>query len=573
MTDNLDVMDFFHSHDVHGKIKEKDNLYIECPSCTKQNLSVELTTGSWHCWTANCDLKDGGSFKQLASHLNLPTNTHISFRQKKTNSNEEKKMDAAKIEALEIFKANKADIIEWATKRSIDPKVAMDAGVGYDPINKAVVYSYKDEKGKLIGYKCKADYGQWIVGREPLLYTTDPQDLKKEKLVLVEGEADLLTLKSMGIPAAATLGAAKDKGFALLATTRRIFIGYDMDPAGQAGGQAAAEKLGLYKCRRVEWLDKDVNDWVTKGKATKQDIFDALSKATKYLDISNVLSAKDAVNDYFEQHEAGLRPRRSWGWKKLDAFTKGWSGGELMAVQAESNTGKTTWLLNVMTNLAIQKINCALVSLEEHPIFEITPKLYSCVLGKNISTYGLSRADAASVESELKHIHLYKDKPDLTKVIDFIRECYYNHDVKCVAVDYFQLLVTDEESTQNIKDTIWAFKNITIELPDLMVLLVVQPKQIDQPQDNERNKDGTKKRKKKLGGWSMRGGAAINQTLDKCLIISGVQNHPNVTQYEYTKCRGHLDVSKSDWLNRQMQMEYDHDSMRMIEKDQLIYDF
>jgi hypothetical protein len=564
----MDVIEYLRSQNVAIHMREKGNLYLDCPTCGKDNLSVSRDNGAWHCWTGSCGQK--GNFKQLLNLLKIEGGPTISFRHK-DEKQADKKLTVEQIEALERFKANKAEIINWAVSRSLDPTTVLTAGVGYDKEQEAVVYSYKDERGQLIGYKCKNDRGQWTVGKEPLLYAVDMQDLRKEKLILVEGEADVLTLKSMGLPAVATLGATKEKGFELLTPVRRIFIGYDMDPAGQAGGQVASEKLGLYKCRHVEWGGKDVNDWVQMG-ATKNDILECLKNSTKYIEGNTTISAMDAVGEYFEQHEAGMRPRRSWGWPKLDAFTKGWSGGELIAVHAESNTGKTTWLLNVMRNFAHQGIACGLVSLEEHPLFEVTPKLYSCVLGKNINTYGLSRKEAETVKDELKQVRIYKDKCDLKKILDFARECYYEHDVKCIAIDYFQLLVSDEESTQAVKETIWALKSLTVELPDLMVLLVVQPKQVDQPQDDDRNKDGSKRRKKKLGGWSMRGGAVINQTIDKCIVISGVKGHPNTTQYEFTKCRGHLDVDRSQWVNRQMQLEYDHDTMRMIERNHLIYD-
>lgn len=568
---DIDVVEFLHSHDVPINQKEVNNFYIECPKCTKDNLSISNASGEWHCYSATCKAEGmQGNFDKLLQHLSIdaPT-TNIFFRKKEKK---DKKLTQEHIQALERYKANKADVIAWAVSRSIDPQIALKAGIGWDTQQKAVVYPYSDEDGKLIGYKCKSDHSQWIVGKEPKLYTVDANDLKKDKVILVEGEADVLTLKGMGLPAVASLGATKEKGFELLAATKRIFIGYDMDPAGQAGSVQAAEKLGLFKCRKLEWEDKDVNDWVHKGNATKEMVLDALSKATKYIEGTSILSAKDAVNDYFDQQDAGPKKKYSWGWPKLDVLTKGWSGGELLGIQAESNTGKTTFLLNAITNIAAQEINCALISLEEHPIFEITPKLLSCAIGKNIKTYGLGRESLQPVEDILNRIKMYKDKPDVKKVADFIRECYYSHDVRCAAVDYFQLLVDDEESVQNIKETMWIFKNLTIELPDLMIPLIVQPKQVDQPQDDDRNKDGSKKRRKKLGGWSMRGGAVINQTLDKALMISAVRDHSNVTQYEYTKCRGHLDVSKNDWLNRQMQLDYDHNTMLMTQREQLIYD-
>ena len=75
----------------------------------------------------------------------------------------------------------------------------------------------------------------------------------------------------------------------------------------------------------------------------------------------------------------------------------------------------------------------------------------------------------------------------------------------------------------------------------------------------------------KLDGKSARGGSAINQTVDAMLTIKGVDGQPNITQYEYTKVRGHLNVDKRDWLNKFTQLEYSHDTLRMTEKVSMVY--
>lgn len=573
----MDVIEFLRLNNVPLHMKERGNIYVTCQGCGKDNLSISRDTGLWHCWTTGCGRK--GNFRQLCEELgvkNVPED--VSFRP--STRAEERILSVDDIEKLERFKQNKAEIIEWALSRNLEPDLCFRYGVGFDTDQQAVVFSYYDEKGKLVGYKSKAINErlvkgkmikpQWTTGREPLLYLPQTSDLKKEKIVLVEGEVDALTLKGMGIPAVASLGTTKDRGFELLKDMRRIFIGYDMDEAGLAGSQMAAEKLGPFRCRRVSWGEKDVNDWAQEG-ATRQDVMAALEGATKYVESASALSAHEAVMEYYDAHEAGLRPRRSWGWSRLDSFTKGIGGGELIGIQAESNTGKTTWLLNVIRNFASSGMACGFASLEEHPLYEITPKLYSCLLGRNISTHQLTRTDAAVVAEQLKRIHLYRKKVDLKEVLDFIRECYYEHDCKMVAIDYFQLLLSDEESVQNVKDTIFALKHMTIECPDLTIILVIQPKQLSE--NTFGRGPNTTPRPQKLGKNSGRGGSPIGQTVDKLLSISPLKGHPNVTQYEYVKVRGHLNVSHKDWQNRFTQLIYDHDTLRMEELDHLIYDF
>ena len=339
-----------------------------------------------------------------------------------------------------------------------------------------------------------------------------------------------------------------------------------MDDAGQSGVDKANQSLGGYRCRRVEWTAKDPNDMLKAG-ASKEDFLKVLKEAKSLAQNITSISGKEALDEYFQAHEKGLRPRRSWGFSRLDGLTRGTGGGELVGILAESGTGKTTFILNVLRNHVMQGLNVGFASLEEHPIHEITPKLYSLLIGKNIASSGLTKSDAEGISEQLGRIQLYNKEVELNQIIDWVKECYYVHGTKMVAIDYFQLMVRDEESVQAVKDTVFALKNLTKTLHDLCILLVIQPKQ----KQKMRTKDGKEAKPLKLDGADARGGSTINQTLDKLLTIVGVPGHPNLTQYEFTKCRGQLYVSKRDWLGKFIQLEYDHDTLRMKELAMVIY--
>lgn len=563
----MNLIDFLRTANIGATLKEKNNAYILCPRCMRDNLSINVFSGVWQCWSAECSASDPpfvGSFPQLVKFLNLDEPpTPISF-----SAPPEVDKTLTEEDRLNILNAatRKADVIEWATSRALDSEFCIARGIGYDDAQRAIVFPYHDDKGVLIGAKYKSERGQWIRGEEPKLYVLDIKDLKKEKIVLVEGEEDALTLKQLGIAVAATLGATKTKGFNLLNGMRQVYIGFDMDPGGESGATKAASELGHYRCKRVKWKDKDVNDWLKAG-GTKEEIVEAVKSAKSMALHTGSLTALEALNSYFEEHEKGVKPRRSWGFPRLDSFTKGLGGGELIGVLAESGTGKTTFILNVIRNHVTAGIRCGFASLEEHPIHEITPKLYSCLLARNINMYGLSRKDAKEVEKELKMVQLYNRKAELREMIDWVKECYYKHDCKMVAVDYLQLLVRDEESVQAIKETVFSIKDLTKEMHELCIILIIQPKQ----KQKGRTKDGLEAPPIKLDGADARGGSAINQTVDKMLTIRSVNGQPNITQYEYTKARGHLNVSKKDWLNKSTQLEYDHNTLRMTERDILIF--
>jgi archaellum biogenesis ATPase FlaH/5S rRNA maturation endonuclease (ribonuclease M5) len=564
----MNLVTYLRDKGIPVSLKEKNNAYVECPWCGHETVSINVHNGVWQCWHADCTT-DGkknraGPFTKLLEQWNMPAPAEgFSFREP---PKEDKTLTEEDRNFIISCSQNKAEVIEWAASRSLDGAAMLKLGIGWDKTQNAVVFPFHDEKGKLIGAKFRSQLGQWIKGEEPKLYAPNPKDIRSEKVVVVEGEVDALTLRQFGVPVVATLGAGKTKGLKLLSGTRKIYLGYDMDPAGDTGCARLLSELGSYRCARVTWGDKDPNDWLQSG-AAKEQIIQAIKDAKPCTKDTASISALDALGVYFDEHEKGLRPRRSWGYERLDTFTRGIGGGELVGILAESGTGKTTFILNVLSNHVAQGIKVGFASLEEHPIHEITPKLYSVLLGRNISKHGMSKDDARHIEKELSMVQLYNKKVELDEVLDWVKECYFLHDVKCIAIDYFQLLVHDEESVQDIKDTIFKIKDLTKEMPDLCILLVIQPKQ----KQRGRTKDGKEAKPMKLEGADARGGSAINQTIDKMLTICGVPGHPNITQYEYTKARGHLNVSKRDWLNKFTQLEYNHDTLRMTEIQAIVY--
>jgi KaiC/GvpD/RAD55 family RecA-like ATPase len=561
----MNVIDFLSTNGVRYINKERDNVYIECPHCGKDSLSIHALTGKWHCWQADCEAS--GAFAELAEALELDP-SGVDLKAQSEVPKKDKRLDEDAREAINRARLNKTEVIQWAASRSLDGAFCISQGIGYDKAVDAIVFPFRHPiSGEIIGakYRSLKNKDQWIKGEEPALFVLDPADLRKDKVVIVEGEVDAIQLKQFGLPVVATLGASKDKGFDLLGGVRAIILGYDMDDAGEAGVEKAVSHLGRFRCRRVKWGAKDPNDWIRSG-AVKQDLIEALRNAEPLTSDITSLSAKDALSVFIKEQEQILRKRRSWGFPKLDSFTHGITGGTLVGVLAEAGTGKTTFLINVIRNHIAQGIKCGFASLEEHPIYEITPKLYSVIQGRNIGGGILSHADP-QVESMISMVQYYDKDPTLETLADWIKECYYTHDCKMVAIDYFQLLISDETNVQAVKETIFGLKKLVKEMHDLTIIIIIQPKQYQKT----RTKEGKEAQPMKLDGASARGGAAINQTVDMMLTIKGVEGHPNITQYEYTKVRGHLRVSKKEWLNQFTQLEYDHLTLRMSELQTVIY--
>ena len=534
--------------------KEQSNAYITCPKCQRDKLSVNVTSGQWHCWSAECE-GFGGNFERLRAELSIPNDVPVILapapERVKELTPEERDGIARSLE-------NKSAIIKWAATRHLEPMFVIGK-VGFDSVSGAVIFPFFDAQGKIIGAKYRSDSGQWIKGTEPDLYTPNHADLTKEKIVLVEGEVDALTLAQFRIPVAATLGATKTKGFPLLDKPRTVYLGYDADAAGSTGADSASSALGAYRCRKVTWSSKDPNDMLKDG-ADKDAIIKCIKDAVPMVASLKSKNASATLDEFLEL--ASKREQRlSWGFPKLDSLTKGIGGGELIGVLAQAGTGKTTFCVNSACANANAGVNVAIASLEENITTEMTPKLVATLVGRNPGTGGFSEEELEDVRPALKRIHLFTGDADMDAVSEFAREAYYVHDVRLLYIDYLQLIMKDETNVQEVKATVYGLKKLTKELPELCICVIVQPKQTQRI----RNRDGSEAPPPRLDLHDARGGAAIGQGVDALLTISAVQNHPNVTAFEYKKVRGHLRVSKRDWIGHVVQLEYDHRTMRQNE--------
>lgn len=149
--------------------------------------------------------------------------------------------------------------------------------VGYTWFNAQVLSNYNASAKK---YK----YDKNIIGG-----MVSPYDkaIKYKTLLITEGEKDMLTALSMGIPnAVAKIGGVKSRIIGgLNFQNKNIILCYDCDKYGREGAKADAKYLiEKFNCK-VKIVDlglnngEDLNDYFTKYKSTLND-FEILVKAT-----------------------------------------------------------------------------------------------------------------------------------------------------------------------------------------------------------------------------------------------------------------------------------------------------
>jgi len=122
------------------------------------------------------------------------------------------------------------------------------------------------------------------------------------RVVVVEGQADAVTLGQWDVAAIGLAGAFADgRLLSVLRKHNTILVGLDSDPGGEKNRAAILDALGPLT-RVVTWPEKDANDWLKTG-ATADDCARLLKAAPTWLDV--VLERVQAVED--ERRDEELR--------------------------------------------------------------------------------------------------------------------------------------------------------------------------------------------------------------------------------------------------------------------------
>lgn len=141
-------------------------------------------------------------------------------------------------------------------------------------------------------------------------------------VVVVEGQADAVTLAQWGIPAVALAGvrvAETDDGhrmLLLLAKHERLTVGLDQDQAGMGGVLPLAESLGP-KIHVVRWPAHDVNDWAVNLGGDAATATELVARSPLFVE---VFAAQVGTLEN-SQRERGLRKLFEFV-GKLDAFSR-----------------------------------------------------------------------------------------------------------------------------------------------------------------------------------------------------------------------------------------------------------
>lgn len=170
--------------------------------------------------------------------------------------------------------------------------------------------------------------------------------------------------------------------------------------------------------------------------------------------INNYKDEKSLLNYTKEQIENrinAIEPEKgiTWGYPKLDEFTMGIQKGHLIIVGARPAVGKTTFCLNIISNILFQQkeVPILLISLEMTSQ-SIVGKLIS--LSANIAQRKIDlgylykdeylKLQKCSKELESKYLFIIDESLYISEIISTVKELIRNDQIKVVFIDYLGLI-------------------------------------------------------------------------------------------------------------------------------------
>lgn len=374
--------------------------------------------------------------------------------------------------------------MEYLSKvRNLTMETIQHFGLGFDTDKQAIAIPvYK--RGELVNIKYRflnPDGAKYIgtTGAEVWLYNDDgiEEAKKKSGVLIVEGEFDCMSVWQAGIKNVISPASGKDSygmWLELLDNIPRVYIAYDNDEPGRATSLKLAERVGLDKCLEVLYTEdiKDANEYFKKHSPSD---FRSLIRTARPFYKHQFSGLVDIINmlrgDTSEKITLQFLP---------DVKIKPWW---TIILSGKANAGKTSYVLNLVSELMDKKIPVLVLPFERGP---------QDVGGRYLQVrYGYSEGDFmllgdtewGKIIEESIDAPLYFAMPSRDKTIEIIRRAKRIFNVKAVVIDHLDLMVRSANKgnyERDLADTIQALHAVGQE-EGIILLIVHHVRKVDTP--------------------------------------------------------------------------------------------
>lgn len=360
-------------------MEENDSHIITtCPFCQKeQKLYINFTTGMFDCKVCG----EKGGFKRfkwavVGGKADAPA--------------PEMSANVSTVKRYADKLKDHASVYNYLTQeRKLSPAVLEEFYIGVNDRGDISIPHVKDNEVTAIKYRYMGEdetQGKYYYskGSKPTLYNNGVLKRNPKKVILVEGEFDLLAGRTYGIKDIMAVPGATQKGddwLKLLEPVEEIYICYDTDGPGQKGAYELASRIGLGKCKNIVLPKNDLNDCLKSG-ITAEEIGKMIDEAIAF-PVPGVVKSlefeKSVISDIFNPDE--IRGEKT-GFPTLSKLLDGLRTQELSLISGWTTTGKTTWLKVLGYNLAQSGAPTLIISLET-PYKKLIRELITIHSGKS----------------------------------------------------------------------------------------------------------------------------------------------------------------------------------------------
>lgn len=348
---------------------------------------------------------------------------------------------------------------------------------------------------QLVNYKFRSYEGQkrfekWK-GAPNLLFNLDSLENHYESVMICEAELDVMTLWQLGYEVAIGTGTAgrnlDDDARERLARFDEVLIAYDSDRAGEDGAEKLAGQLGRYRCGRVKFPDKDVNDCLRNGRSVEEiKTYIEGAQAYQHSSVKHIGDFEAELWELKKGDSEKVLGRQSM-WHGVNNLIAGWRAGEVTVVTGDTGSGKTTWTTACAWDQSKGDPGDSrdgvgtLIASFEMPSRDTARKLVSMEAGK--SFVDMDNVDLHNAMSNLRSRNIffvdhYGEIP-LDDLRDAIEYGVRRYGLWYVVVDHlhFMLEGSPEKERYMIDKTMRAIKSWALKL-QVHIVLVVHPSKL-----------------------------------------------------------------------------------------------
>jgi replicative DNA helicase len=240
--------------------------------------------------------------------------------------------------------------------------------------------------------------------------------------------------------------------------------------------------INSFKARKLIELSTSIPDLVKGSRGDSDKVLSAIKNSLDDLSLTVSRDGATHINSFLPMAYENIKNRinnpglsgLTTGFEDVDALTGGMSEGELWIVASRPSMGKTSWVINSLARTANGSGHGSLLFSLEMSKQAITDRLIVLSGGMNLTNLRLGTLNEKDIESldsafkEIKAYDLYLDTNfynDPDYLINTIRKFKSQHDIKCVWIDYLQLVVErDNQATHELGRVTRALKRLAKDL-------------------------------------------------------------------------------------------------------------